>query len=151
MPILLGIESCKLVGLPVVTRPEGNLTFIEGGDLIAGDESGVEGHVPFPIARVYYLYGVPAGVERGGHAHKELQQLLVAASGSFDVVVDDGSTSKTITLDDPGVGLFMPTMIWRTLHRFSPGAVCLVLASTHFSEGDYYRDYDEFKAAVASS
>jgi dTDP-4-dehydrorhamnose 3,5-epimerase-like enzyme len=133
----LSVDDCRLVELPVVHRPEGNLTFIEGGD-----------HVPFEIARVYYLYDVPGGATRGGHAHRELQQLIVATSGSLEVVIDDGSSRKGIKLNRSFVGLYMPAMIWRELVDFSSGSVCMVLASDHYDEADYIRDYDEFRAAA---
>jgi hypothetical protein len=120
-----------------VHRPEGNLTFIEGGD-----------HIPFDIARVYYLYDVPGGATRGGHAHRELQQLIVATSGSLEVVIDDGSSRKGIKLNRSFVGLYVPAMIWRELVDFSSGSVCMVLASDHYDEADYIRNYDEFRAAA---
>jgi dTDP-4-dehydrorhamnose 3,5-epimerase-like enzyme len=136
----LGIERCSSIQLPVVHNAEGNLTFIEG-----------ERHVPFPVARVYYLYDVPGGATRGGHAHRALEQLIVAVAGSFDVIVDDGAERKTTTLDRADVGLYMPRMIWRELVNFSAGAVCVVLASAHYDEADYYRDYDEFLAAARAA
>jgi UDP-2-acetamido-3-amino-2,3-dideoxy-glucuronate N-acetyltransferase len=127
------LSSCRLVELPRIHDPRGNLTFIEGSR-----------HVPFEIARVYYLYDVPGGESRGGHAHKELRQLIIATSGSFDVVLDDGSTKQTYTLNRSYVGLFVDTMVWRELVNFSSGAVCMVLASRRFEEADYYRDYSTF-------
>ena len=101
-------------------------------------------HVPFAIERVYYLYDVPAGSHRGGHAHKQLQQLIVAVSGSFDIILKDGQEEKKISLNQPFYGLFLPTMIWRELDNFSSGAICLVLASLSHDEEDYDRDYNEF-------
>lgn len=139
MPILLGIDQCKLVELPVIENPQGHLTFIEEAR-----------HVPFPIARVYYLYDVPEGATRGGHAHRELEQLIVPIGGSFDVIVDDGEERARITLDKPSVGLYLPRLIWRELERFSAGSFCVVLASAPYEEADYYRDYDEFRAALAA-
>lgn len=136
-PALLSVDDCKLIELPVIRNPQGNLTFIEAED-----------HVPFPIARVYYLYDVPEGAVRGGHAHRALEQLIVPIAGSFDVVVDDGSERRRIVLDQPRVGLYMPRMIWRELENFSAGSFCVVLASTHYEEADYYRDYDEFRTAA---
>lgn len=133
----MSIDLCRLIQLPKISDPRGNLTFIEGGR-----------HVPFDIARVYYLYDVPGGASRGGHAHKQLQQLIIAMSGSFDVVLDDGRSKKTISLNRSYVGLYVPTMIWRELENFSSGAVCTVMASNHYDEADYYRDYDEFLAAT---
>ena len=132
----MSIEESRLIQLPKISDPRGNLTFIEGGR-----------HVPFDIARVYYLYDVPGGASRGGHAHKQLQQLIIAMSGSFDVVLDDGRNKKTFSLNRSYVGLYVPTMIWRELENFSSGAVCAVMASNHYDEGDYYRDYNDFLAA----
>ena len=129
----MSVHDCRLVQLPKISDPRGNLTFIEGNR-----------HVPFDIARVYYLYDVPGGESRGGHAHKELEQLIIAMSGSFDVVVDDGSAKKTFSLNRSYVGLYIPNMIWRELVNFSSGAVCTVLASIRYDEADYYRDYAEF-------
>jgi hypothetical protein len=135
----LGIDQCKLVELPVVENPQGHLTFIEE-----------DRHVPFSIARVYYLYDVPEGAARGGHAHRELEQLIVPIGGSFDVIVDDGAARQSFHLDDPHVGLYLPRLIWRELESFSAGSFCLVLASAWYDEDDYYRDYDEFKAALGA-
>jgi dTDP-4-dehydrorhamnose 3,5-epimerase-like enzyme len=131
----LSVADCRLLDLPVVHNPQGNLTFVEG-----------QSHVPFDIARVYYLYDVPYGAVRGGHAHRGLEQVLIAVSGSFEVVVDDGSERTEITLTRADRGLYLPRMIWRELREFSGGAVCLVLASEPYEEADYYRDYDEFLA-----
>lgn len=131
-----GIDACRLIDLPRIGDPRGNLTFVEGGT-----------HIPFQIARVYYLYDVPGGESRGGHAHRNLEQLIVAMSGSFDVVVDDGKRRKTFTLNRSYVGLYMPTMIWRELINFSSGAVCTVMASQRYDESDYYREYQDFVAA----
>ena len=108
-------------------------------------------HVPFDISRVYYLYDTPSGAERGGHAHYDLQQLIIAVSGSFDVIIDDGSNSERITLLRPDEGLLISSMIWRELKNFSGGAVCLVLASNLYSESDYIRSYDEFRNIVRKS
>lgn len=130
-------ESWSLLSLPVVPDHRGNLTFIEG-----------QRHVPFDIARVYYLYGVPGGASRAGHAHKQLAQLLIAAAGSFDVHLDDGKRKQTISLNSSNQGLLVRSLVWRELHNFSEGAVCLVLASMPYEESDYYRDYDEFLAAL---
>lgn len=136
----MSVDDCKLLELPVIQNPQGNLTFIEE-----------QRHVPFPIARVYYLYDVPGGAMRGGHAHRDLEQLIVAISGSFDVILDDGSKRREITLNRSRIGLYMPTMIWRELVNFSSGSVCMVLASAYYDEADYYRDYDEFRAAVGEA
>lgn len=136
----MSVDDCRLIELPVIHNPQGNLTFIEGSE-----------HVPFEISRVYHLYDVPGGAKRGGHAHKELQQLIVAMSGSFDVLLDDGTRKKTVRLSRSYVGLYMPTMIWRELVDFSSGSVCMVLASAHYDEGDYIRDYDAFRTAAATA
>lgn len=131
------IDKCQLVQLPKINDPRGNLTFIESTR-----------HIPFQIQRVYYLYDVPGGAERGGHAHRELQQLLIAMSGSFDVTLDDGSNKKTVHLNRSYSGLYICPMIWREINNFSSGAVCMVLASDFYSEQDYYRQYDEFLYAA---
>jgi hypothetical protein len=131
------ISDCRIVELPKITDPRGNLTFIEGSR-----------HVPFDIARVYYLYDVPGGAERGGHAHKALNQLIIAMSGSFDVLLDDGYERKRFHLNRSYYGLYVCPMIWRELDNFSSGSVCMVLASNLYDEEDYYRDYDEFKRAL---
>lgn len=131
------IDNCKLIDLPKIGEPRGNLTFVEGGR-----------HVPFDIKRVYYLYDVPGGAERGGHAHRDLHQLIVAMSGSFDIVLDDGHTKMRYHLNRSYYGLYVCPMIWREMDNFSSGAVCLVLASNLYDESDYYRDYDEFMKDV---
>lgn len=131
-----GGAGCRIVDLPRITDPRGNLTAIEGGE-----------HVPFDIARVYYLYDVPGGESRGGHAHRNLQQLIVAASGSFDVIVDDGTETARFHLNRSYHGLLLPRLTWRELGNFSSGSVCLVLASQPYSEDDYYREYDDFVVA----
>lgn len=135
----MSLDLCTLTNLPKISDPRGNLTFIEG-----------ERHVPFAIQRVYYLYDVPGGAERGGHAHKELRQLIIAMSGSFDVVLDDGHAKKRVHLNRSYTGLYVCPMIWRELDNFSSGSVCMVLASNHYDESDYYRDYAEFLRAVKS-
>ncbi|MEK7393947.1 MAG: FdtA/QdtA family cupin domain-containing protein [Fibrobacterota bacterium] len=124
----------RLIDFPIVHEPRGNLSFIEGQRLI-----------PFDIQRVYYLYDVPGGAVRGGHAHKNLQQVIIALSGSFDVVVDDGTDRKKISLNRSYHGLYLPNMIWRELENFSSGAVCLVLASAYYEEDDYIRDIAQFR------
>jgi hypothetical protein len=129
----MNIDNCKIVELPKIIDPRGNLTFIEGGD-----------HIPFDIQRVYYLYDVPGGAERGGHAHKGLHQLIIAMSGSFDVVLDDGKNKKRVHLARSYYGLYVCPMIWRELDNFSSGSVCMVLASNKYDESDYYRDYGQF-------
>ena len=132
----MSIEDCKIIDLPKIHDPRGNLTFIEGGN-----------HVPFDVRRVYYLYDVPGGAERGGHAHKALRQLIVAMSGSYDVVLDDGRGKKRYHLNRSYHGLYVCPMIWRELDNFSSGSVCMVLASNKYEEDDYYRDYGEYLAA----
>jgi hypothetical protein len=127
------VEACHVLQLPKIADPRGNLTFIEGGV-----------HVPFDVRRVYYLYDVPGGAERGGHAHKNLHQLLIAMSGSFDVVLDDGRLRKRFHLNRSYYGLYIGPMIWRELDNFSSGSICLVLASEVYDESDYHRDYDLF-------
>jgi len=131
------LGNCKIVELPKITEPSGNLTFIESAR-----------HVPFQIARAYYLYDVPGGAQRGGHAHKVLEEFLVAISGSFDVVLDDGRDKARFHLNRSFHGLYVPRMIWRELDNFSSGSVCLVLASEYYDELDYLRDYSEFQKAV---
>ncbi len=121
-------------------NPQGNLTFIEGQD-----------HVPFDIARVYYLYDVPGGAVRGGHAHRQLEQLIVVTSGSLEIILDDGAERRGMRLNRSYVGLYLPPMTWRELVDFSSGSVCLVLASAPYSEDDYIRDYDEFQAVAAAA
>jgi hypothetical protein len=134
----MNIDDCKIVNLPKIQDPRGNLTFIEGGH-----------HIPFDIQRVYYLYDVPGGAERGGHAHKGLHQLIIAMSGSFDVVLDDGKNKKRMHLCRSYYGLYVCPMIWRELDNFSSGSVCMVLASNRYDESDYYREYSEFVRAGA--
>ena len=129
--------QAKLIDLPKISDPRGNLTFVEG-----------DNHIPFALERVYYLYDVPGGAERGGHAHKELQQLIIAMSGSFDVVLSDGKETRRFHLNRSYYGLYVPTMLWRELDNFSSGAVCLVLASNKYDEDDYYRDYNEYLLAM---
>lgn len=131
------LDRCRLIELPRINDPRGNLTFVEGNR-----------HVPFDIRRVYYLYDVPGGAERGGHAHKELHQLIIAMSGSFDVVLDDGKERRRHHLNRSYYGLYIPPMVWRELDNFSSGSVCLVLASLPFDESDYYRDYEVFRRLV---
>jgi hypothetical protein len=133
----LSIKECKLIQLPKITDPRGNLTFIEGNH-----------HIPFDIKRVYYLYDVPGGAERGGHAHKQLQQLIISISGSFDVILDDGYEKRRFHMSRSYYGLYLGSMIWRELDNFSSASVCMVLASTVYEESDYYRDYQEFLEAV---
>ena len=127
------LEHCRLIDLPKISDPRGNLTFIEGNQ-----------HVPFDIKRIYYTYDVPGGSDRGAHAHKRLHQLIIAMSGSFDVVLDDGVEKKRFHLNRSYFGLYVCPMMWRELDNFSSGSVCLVLASELFDPDDYYRDYELF-------
>lgn len=133
----MSIEICKLVELPKIGDPRGNLTFIESGK-----------HINFDIKRVFYLYDVPGGAERAGHALKTCQQFLIAMSGSFDVVLDDGYEKKRFHLNRSYTGIYIAPMVWRELDNFSSGSVCMALASTFYDAFDYYRDYKEFLTSV---
>jgi dTDP-4-dehydrorhamnose 3,5-epimerase-like enzyme len=133
----VSIENCTVIELPKISDPRGNLTFIEG-----------RRHVPFDIRRVYYTYDVPGGTDRGGHAHKALHQLIIAMSGSFDVVLDDGRGKRKFHLNRSYQGLYVCPMIWRDLDNFSSGSVCMVLASDNYDVSDYYHDYNEFTSAI---
>jgi len=127
------VFDCSVLTLPRIASPSGNLTPVYGGV-----------HVPFDIERVYYLYDVPGGESRGGHAHIELEQLIVAASGSFEVILDDGRTRRSVFLNRPYQALHVKPMIWRELVDFSSGGICMVLASMPYLEADYIRDYEDF-------
>jgi dTDP-4-dehydrorhamnose 3,5-epimerase-like enzyme len=127
------VYDCNLLHLPKIENPAGSITVIEGVK-----------EIPFNIKRIYYLYDVPGGASRGGHAHKHLHQLIIAASGSYDIILDDGKIKRTILLNRPYYGLLMPPGIWRDLSNFSSGAICIVLASDVYKEQDYIRDYDDF-------
>lgn len=131
------LGTVRMIDLPVISDPRGDLTFIEGGN-----------HVPFDIRRVYYLYNVPVDSERGGHAHRELEQVVFALSGSFRMKIDDGYEKSEYWLRDPRKGLYINRLIWREMDSFSQGAVCMVLASQPYDEADYFRDYDDFHATV---
>jgi hypothetical protein len=133
----MSLPTCSLIDLPKISDPRGNLTFIEANK-----------HIDFPISRVFYLYDVPGGADRGGHALKECHQLLVAISGSFDVIVDDGANKRRVQLNRSYYGLHIPPLIWREMDNFSSGAVCLVLASRGYAEDDYYRDYQDYLSAL---
>lgn len=130
----------KMIELPQIRDPRGDLTFVEGRN-----------HIPFDIRRVYYLYNVPVDSERGGHAHMELEQIIFALSGSFRVRIDDGHSVTEYWLRDPRWGLYISRLIWREMDNFSQGAVCMVLASRRYEESDYYRNYDDFLQAARNS
>jgi hypothetical protein len=131
------LSDCTLINLPKIADPRGNLTFIEGMR-----------HIPFDVKRVFYLYDVPGGADRGGHALKSCHQFLIAISGSFDVILRDGRQERRIHLNRSYYGLIIPPMIWREMDNFSSGSVCLVLASHGYEEADYYRDYDQYLRAM---
>ena len=133
----MGIEECKPIELPVVADPQGDLAFAEA-----------ETNIPFPIARAFYVYGIPAGAARGGHAHFALEEAVFCLSGRLEITVDDGERRRTYELEDPHRGLYLPSMVWYDIGGFSPGTVYLAFASAPFDEADYIRDYDEYLAAV---
>ncbi|HEY0381073.1 MAG TPA: FdtA/QdtA family cupin domain-containing protein [Candidatus Elarobacter sp.] len=133
----MSVDDCRLVELPRINDPRGNLTFIES-----------ERHVPFALKRLFYLYDVPGGATRAGHALKTCHQFLIATSGSFDVSVDDGSRTAVRQLNRSHYGLYIPPMIWREVSNFSSNSICMVLASEFYSEGDYYREYADFLVGV---
>ncbi|NQU67706.1 MAG: WxcM-like domain-containing protein [Candidatus Marinimicrobia bacterium] len=128
------VYDCVVLPLNKIHKRAGNITIVEG-----------QRNVPFDVKRIYYLYDIPGGEDRGGHAHKELRQLLVAASGSFNVLLDDGVNKKIITLNRPDYGILIEPGIWRELIEFSSGAICLVLASLLYDDNDYLKEYNEFK------
>jgi hypothetical protein len=128
-----GIENCSLLQLPRIQNLAGNITAIEGLN-----------HLPFEVKRVFYLYDIPAGESRGAHSHKTCHQLLVAATGSFDVMLDDGKNQKVVSLNRPFIGLHIPPGIWAHEFNFSSGAICLVLTSHLFDPDDYIRDYQQY-------
>jgi dTDP-4-dehydrorhamnose 3,5-epimerase-like enzyme len=133
----MSLRDCKIIELSKIADPRGNLTSIEA-----------QREVPFEIKRVYYLYDVPGGATRAGHGHKTLQQLIIAMSGSFDVVLDDGSNKERYHLNRSYFGLYVAPMMWREIDNFSSGSVCMVLASDHYDEQDYYRYYEDFSQAT---
>jgi dTDP-4-dehydrorhamnose 3,5-epimerase-like enzyme len=135
-----GLGACRMVAFPRIEDPRGNLSVVEGSV-----------HVPFDIARVYWLYDVPGGAERGGHAHRDLEQVIVAMSGSFDVVLDDGTISQRFHLNRSYAGLYVPKLVWREIDNFSSGSVCMVLASRPYDEADYIRDKAEFRRIACAS
>jgi len=128
------VYDCSIIELPKVHSIAGNITAINNG----------EGIVPFEIKRLYYLYDVPGGEGRGAHAHKKLEQLIISASGSFDLTIDDGTVKRTFHLSKPYYGLYLPSGLWRELNNFSSGAICLVLASHVYDADDYIRSYDQY-------
>lgn len=132
------IDDCHLIDIAVTDHKYGSIAVMENS-----------GAAPFKIKRVYYVYDVPAGVERGGHSHKSTYELVVPLCGSFDVVIDDGLRNRRITLNSPAKGLILSTGIWRTLDNFSCGAICLVMASEKYDESDYIREYEQFKKLTA--
>lgn len=130
---IMTVESCRILDLPKISDPRGNLTFIEE-----------ERHVPFRVKRVFYLYDIPTGESRGAHAHKRLEQVLICLAGSFDAHLDDATNRRSVHLNRPWQGLYIPPMIWAAEINFDPGSVCLVLTSDLYDASDYYRDYDEY-------
>jgi hypothetical protein len=134
---MTSLNQCQMIALPKITDPRGNLTFIENNR-----------HIPFAIMRVFYLYDVPGGEARAGHALKKCHQFILALSGSFDVTVDDGFQSKKFNLSRSYYGLYIPPLTWRVIDNFSSGSVCMALASENYDEDDYYREYNEFLEAV---
>ena len=135
----MGLKDCKLIELPRIQDPRGNLTFIEGNN-----------HAPFEIKRVFYLYDVPGGASRAGHALKTCHQFIVAMAGSFDVVLDDGFEKKVISLNRSYYGLYLPPLVWREIENFSSNSVCTVLASHRYQVEDYHYEYEEFLRAVGA-
>lgn len=127
------VDRCRMVNIPSMMDSRGSLSFIEGGN-----------HIPFDIKRIYYIYDVPDGFERGSHAHKNLHQLMIMLSGSVDIFLDDGVKNKSFHLSSPGSGLYICPMIWRDLKAFSRNAICLVLASDAYDESDYIRNYHDY-------
>jgi hypothetical protein len=130
---MFSIDSVRLINLPKIEDPRGNLSIIEE-----------EKHIPFKIKRTYWIYDVPGGEMRGGHAFIEQQEFIVALSGSFDLVIDDGKTNKTFSLNRSYYGLFLPAGLWRQMKNFSTNSLAMILSSTHYFEDDYIRDYEEF-------
>lgn len=136
----MSFEGSRIIDLPKIADPRGNLTFIEAAR-----------NVPFEIKRVYYLYDVPGGATRAGHGHKTLKQLIIAMSGSFDVVLDDGNKRERYHLNRSYFGLYVSPMMWREIDNFSSGSVCMVLASEYYDESDYFRDYENFLKAARTA
>ncbi|HAF00292.1 MAG TPA: hypothetical protein DCO68_13035 [Methylophilaceae bacterium] len=132
----MSLEDCRIIELPKIHNPQGNLTFVEN-----------DSQIPFDMKRVYYVYDVPGGAERGGHAHKKLHQFIVAMSGSFDITLDDGKDKKKFHLSRSYYGLYVCPMIWREIDNFSSGSVLMCIASEKYTEEDYYRHYEDFMRA----
>ncbi len=133
----MGVEHCKTIELPVIANPQGDLAFAEGGS-----------HVPFPIASVFYVYGVPADAVRGGHAHRSLEEAVFCVSGRLEIVVSDSERRRSFVLDDPRRGLYLPPLVWHDIDGFAPGTVYLGFASAPYDESDYIRDRDEYLGAL---
>ncbi len=133
----MSLETCRIIDLPRINDPRGNLTFMEN-----------DRHIPFAMKRLFYLYDVPGGASRAGHALKRCHQFLIAISGSFDVSIDDGNEKKVLPLNRSHYGLHIPPMLWREVSNFSSNSICLVVASEFYSEDDYYREYPAFLAGV---
>ncbi len=131
------LEKCRIIEFPKITDQRGNLTFVEGDQ-----------HIPFQVQRVFYVYDIPSGESRGAHAHRTLQQVVICLSGSLDVHLDDGDDQRTVHLNRPWFGLYIPPMIWASEGNFDPGTVYMVLASAHYNEADYHRDYEEYRRSV---
>jgi uncharacterized RmlC-like cupin family protein len=133
----MSLEECRLVDLPVIADPQGNLAVAEA-----------EAQIPFPIARVFYVYEIPVTAKRGGHAHRELEQVVFCLAGALEMVVDDGEGRRAHRLENPRQGLYLPPMVWHDIGSFSKGTVYMVLASAAFSEADYIRDYEQYLATA---
>ncbi len=136
----MDLNQCRIIDLPKINDPRGNLTFIEG-----------ERHIPFSVKRVFYLYDVPGGADRAGHALKQCHQFLIAMSGSFDVKVSNGKEEQRFHLNRSYYGLHLPPMLWREIDNFSSGSVCLALASHSYDEKDYYREYKDYLSAMGGA
>ena len=134
----MSISDCRRISLPKIGDERGLLTFVEEPR-----------HIPFAIQRVFYMYSIPSGQPRGRHAHKTLEQVVIAIAGNFEVSLYDGAETETVTLSSPSEGLYVPKMTWKEMKNFSPEAICLVLASAPYDEDDYIRDIDDFRNAVS--
>lgn len=134
---MYSVADCEMVDLPKIYNEAGNITVLENNI-----------NIPFEVQRIYYLYDVPMGSERGGHGHYKLEQYIIAASGSFSFILDDGKNKKEVFLNDPSKALHIKPGIWREIINFSSGSICLVLASHEYNETDYIREYDEYKKYI---